>query len=286
MNFKLKILALLSCLFLMAPTVANAQDDTEKTLDILFIGNSFTFFNSLDQTVGNMLTVSGIPTNATCSAPGGWRFRLHYNGEIPEKNYNGAPTPEMIKLRKWDYVVLQEFSSGSVEQYKDFMEYGQKLVDLIHENSPETKIILYQTWERCDGMFEGYGDDEARKDEVIAAWTKRYKEPSEETVAQLKTGIQGAYDDLQKATDSTLAPVGKAFLTVGDKIDLYGAEGKARPFHPNPCGTYLAGCVFFKTITGKSPVGLWQKLSDAGKDHKVTEEDATYLEKIADKVVE
>ena len=128
--------------------------------------------------------------------------------------------------------------------------------------------------------------DEARKAEVVAAWTKRYSAPDDATLAQLKVGMQGSYEELRKATDSMLAPVGKAFFTVGDKLDLHSDEGDQKPHHPNPRGTYLAGCVFFKTITGKSPIGLWQKLAAADKAPKVEEGDAKYLEEIADKVVE
>ena len=284
MKYALRALAVLSALFLMVPTLVSAQENTEKTLNILFIGNSYTFYNSLNKTVGDMLTVSGIPANAERSTPGGWSFKRHFNGETPEK-YNGVPTPEKIKEKKWDYVVLQEQSSGAIDHHDEFMEYGQKLVGLVRENNPETKVILYTTWGRCDGMFEGYGDDEARKEEVVAAWTKRYSAPDEKTLAQLKTGMYGAYRELQEATGSLLAPVGKAFLAVGDKMDLYSDEGAQKPHHPNPRGSYLAACVFFKTITGKSPVGLWGKLNAAGKDHKVNEEDAAYLGKVADEVV-
>lgn len=284
MKFGLKVFAMTCCLFLAVPTLVNAQENAEKSLNILFIGNSYTYFNSLNKTVGDMLSVSGIPTNAERSTPGGWSFKRHFNGETPEK-YKEVPTPERIKEKKWDYVVLQEQSSGAIDHHDDFMEYGQKLVELIRENNPETKIVLYATWGRCDGMYEGYGDDEARKEEVVAAWTKRYSAPNEKTLAQLKTGMYGAYQELQKATDSLLAPVGKAFLEVGDKMDLHSDEGDQKPHHPNPRGSYLAACVFFKTITGQSPVGLWKKLDDAGKDHGVSEDDATFLEKVADEVV-
>ena len=284
MSYGLKFFAVLSCLFLALPTFVRAQETGEKELKILFIGNSYTFFNSLDKTVGDMLTVSGIPTKTSRSLPGGWSFERHFKGEVPN-NYKGEPTPKMIKKEKWDYVVLQEQSAAAVNNHTKFMEFGKKLVDMIHENCPETKIVFYQTWGRCDGMFEGYGDDEARKSEVVAAWTKRYSAPDEATLAQLKVGMQGSYEELRKATDSALAPVGKAFFTVGDKLDLHCDEGDQKPHHPNPRGSYLAGCVFFKTITGQSPVGLWKKLVDADKAPGVEENDAEYLEKIADEVV-
>ena len=84
---------------------------------------------------------------------------------------------------------------------------------------------------------------------------------------------------------AVVAPVGKAFQTVGDRVDLHADEGDAKPHHPSPAGTYLAACVFYKVVTGDSPVGLWKKLTEAGKDFKVGEEDAALLEQVANEVV-
>ena len=269
-------LALVACLALT--TGANAQ---EKTTNILFIGNSYTFYNSLDKVVQEMLNVSGVPTSATRSTPGGWRLRQHFNGETP-KNWKGGTTPEAIKSKAWDYVVLQEQSTGVVDARAEYLEYGQKVCGLIRENNPSTKILLYQTWGRSEGMFDGYGEDEARKAEILADWEKRFGKPSKETVEALKDGMKGGCDALAKAADATVAPVGEAFQRAGDKIDLHADEGNKRPHHPSPQGTYLAGCVFFKTISGKSPIGLYEKLKAAGQDFKVSAEEAAYLEKIAD----
>lgn len=277
----------------LAPCLSCAQENEEQAkankpekIKLLFIGNSFTFYNSLNKTVQDMLNVSGVPAVAKRSAPGGWRFRQHFNGETP-KDYKDKPTPETIRSQKWDYVVLQEQSSGAVDHRAEFLEFGKKLCDMIRENNPETKILLYQTWQRCPGMFEGYGvnaDGETRN-AVLASWTKRYGEPSDATIEALQDGMQGGYAKLAELTGATVAPVGQAFFTVGDKYDLYCDEGDKKPFHPNPLGTYLGGCVFFKTITGKSPVGLYQKLTAAGKEYKLTAKEAAYLEEVADKTV-
>ena len=58
MQFSLKVFAILSCLLFALPTFVGAQEKGDKELKILFIGNSYTFYNSLDKTVGDMLTVS------------------------------------------------------------------------------------------------------------------------------------------------------------------------------------------------------------------------------------
>jgi len=291
-----KWLAIFGAFLFGAATIgtANADDaaaqtnENGKTTQILFVGNSFTFFNSLNDVVQNMLNVSDVPTKAVRNAPGGWRLRQHFNGEVP-KNGKFTPTPEVLKTASWDYVVLQEQSAGTVNEREQYLEFGAKMVDLARANCADTTVLLYQTWGRCDGMFAGYGADDAKKAETIAAWEKRYnKKADEKIVAALKDGIQGGVAALAEKTGAAVAPVGEAFERVKNetKIDLYCDEPGQKPFHPNATGTYLAGCVFFKTITGKSPVGLFAKLADAGKAPKdVAAENAATLEKIADEVV-
>ncbi len=286
-----KLLAMTACVAcsITGASLTNAAEenaDSAKTTSLLFIGNSYTFYNSLNVMVQEMLNVSGVPAKAERCTPGGWRLRQHFNGEKPAKNQNHVPAPERIKEAQWDYVVMQEQSCGAVDQRAEFLEYGKKLNDLVLDNCPTTKVLLYQTWGRCDGMFEGYGDDEARKAEVLAAFEQRYSAPDEATVEALKDGMQGGYAALAKEIGATVVPVGKAFKEAGDKVDLHADEKNAKPHHPSPAGTYLGACVFYKTITGNSPIGMWKKLNDAGKDFKVSEEDAAYLESIADKVVE
>lgn len=292
-----KWFAIFGAFLLGAATVetANADDaaaqtsENGKTTQILFVGNSFTFFNSLNDVVENMLNVSGVPTKAVRNAPGGWRLRQHFNGEVP-KNGGFKPTPEALKAAPWDYVVLQEQSAGTVAERGEYLEFGAKMADLARENRADTTILLYQTWGRCDGMFAGYGNDDAKKAETLAAWEKRYDKKADETVAAaLKDGIRGGVAALAEKTGATVVPVGEAFERVKNetKIDLYCDEPGQKPFHPNATGTYLAGCVFFKTIAGKSPVGLFAKLAEAGKAPKdVAAENAATLEKIADEVVE
>ena len=80
-------LATALCCVLCVALGARAEDaspNAEKELNVLFIGNSFTFFNSMNDTVQDMLNVSGVPAKAVRSAPGGWRFRQHFKGEVPE----------------------------------------------------------------------------------------------------------------------------------------------------------------------------------------------------------
>ncbi|MCF0234825.1 MAG: hypothetical protein HUK22_07605 [Thermoguttaceae bacterium] len=275
-----------SCVIADAATLEG--DEMPEPTRILFIGNSYTYVNSLDQMLGDMLNVSGYPTETRRNAPGGWRLRQHFLGEVPE---NMTPTPEVIKSARWDFVVLQEQSAGSVNERDEFLEYGAKLAALIRETSSNSTVLLYQTWARCDGMLKGFdGSNDARKAEIVAAWEKRYgKKADEKILAALKDGIRGGYAALAEKSGATVVPTGECFAEIdanfGGKIDLYAPEGKQRPHHPSQAGTFLAACAFFKTITGQSPVGVYAKMQAAGRKFDFGPDVAEKLEKTADATV-
>ena len=60
---------------------------------------------------------------------------------------------------------------------------------------------------------------------------------------------------ITEKTNSRVAPVGTAFRLfqkAHPSIPVFTSDNK----HPSAVGTYLAACVFFKMITGESPIGL------------------------------
>ena len=90
MQLTLKTVVMATVVALGMAEIVLADDATQnskqkETTKILFIGNSYTYYNSLDGMVEAMLNVSGVPAEAQRSAPGGWRLRQHFNGEVPQK---------------------------------------------------------------------------------------------------------------------------------------------------------------------------------------------------------
>ena len=95
---------------------------------------------------------------------------------------------------------------------------------------------------------------------------------------QDQAAISKAYVDLSAELKSQIAPVGNAWeaaLKANDKLVLHTGDKK----HPTATGTYLAACVFYATIYGKSPEGL------PGSIGKLTDEEARPLQVIAWKAV-
>ena len=77
----------------------------------------------------------------------------------------------------------------------------------------------------------------------------------------------GILDSLAKINNAVYIPVGDAFNYIENnypEINLYGDDNK----HPSPNATYLASCVFYSMITGKSSIGMPRRFDAKNSDGK------------------
>jgi hypothetical protein len=178
--------------------------------------------------IGNSLTyVNDLPKMVAELAKAGKQRPLRYERETPggctlEKHWKDGKALARIQSSKWDFVVLQDHSQGALQRRDSMFEYGKQLDAEIKKNGAKT--ILYLTW-----ALQNKSDDQP--------------------------AISKAYLELSKELKAQVAPVGIAWamaLQADKKLVLHQPDKK----HPNPTGTYLAACVFYATIYGKSPEGL------------------------------
>lgn len=176
---------------------------------------------------------------------------LRHERETPggctfEKHCNDGKALAKIQSRKWDYVILQDHSQGPLAKRDSMFDYGKKLDAEIKKQGAKT--ILYMTW-----ALQNKPEDQA--------------------------AISKAYLDLAAELKCQVAPVGNAWeaaLNADKKLVLHTNDKK----HPTATGTYLAACVFYATIYGRSPEGL------PGSIGKLTDEEARPLQVIAWKAVQ
>ena len=122
-------------LFLGLFSSVSAQQDT---LRVLFVGNSFTYFNNLPQMVSAMATSQGIPILTRQSTVGGSNLEQHWKGE------KGTRTMALLDSEDWDYVVLNNHSLSAIDTPESFMEYGRKFAARIVEKG--AKPVFMMTW--------------------------------------------------------------------------------------------------------------------------------------------
>lgn len=172
---------------------------------IMFVGNSLTGFNNL---------------------PGQFQARARELGRSPQVeeylsfgktlayHFSRAEVVSALKTKKWDVVVLQEFSVGPLERPREFEDSVSKFIELIHSSpvNETTKVVLFQNWPLKDV-------------DTIQALDGEYA----------RAAVFGA----------TIAPIGHVWNEVR-------ARGKANLYvddrHPSPSGSYLAVCVLLRSI--------------------------------------
>jgi hypothetical protein len=118
---------------------AAAQTQTAKPTDelqVLFIGNSFTYFHDLPKMISEL-------------AKAGKQRPLHYERETPggcslEKHWKDGKALAKIQSRKWDFVVLQDQSQAPLLKRESMFAHAKKLDAEIRMQG--SKTILYMTW--------------------------------------------------------------------------------------------------------------------------------------------
>ncbi len=183
---------------------------------ILFLGNSYTYFNG------------GIPNHLDMMfEDANPNFRVDIQsitgGGLSLENHWGTPsTQAAIEQSRWDYVFLQDQSQMPVFDPENTIQHGMFLDWLIDENGAQTGFFMTWAREYDQGMI---------------------------------TGLDSVYTLMGERYEAVVAPVGLAFqksLIQDPTLALHVADGS----HPNVHGTYLALCVFYATIWHQTPVGL------------------------------
>jgi hypothetical protein len=190
---------------------------------ILFLGNSYTYFNNLPGILVKLAAARGRKVEVLMRAPGGWRLKDHW-----EKGDSRAA----LREQRWDFVVLQDQSTLGTNFYIDA--------------KPRVS---------SDEMFRPYADAwtaEVRKTGAISVF---YLTWARKASPQDQAALNSAYVRAAKANDARVAPVGIAWARVRREdptIDLFLPDGS----HPSPAGSYLAACTFYAALFNESPVGM------------------------------
>lgn len=172
---------------------------------ILFLGNSFTFFNDLPDMVGQILGAE-IGRNLR----GGAYLYQH----IDPADELCAVTRRLLTEEKWDYVVLQDQSQGPITNPEEFHQAVSTLAPMIR--AAGGKPVLYETWAYEEGT-----------DTLVSTGM---------TFDTMQQGLTEGYLAAARANDALIAPVGQVFLTARHTSHLYDADH----YHPSAAGSRLA----------------------------------------------
>ena len=216
MNVKLKkILAIILsiCLVFSGLTFfkgmeTNAADKGDDTMNILFIGNSMTYYNTLCSVVEGLANHYGHKVKCTAATNGGYTLI---------RNAKADNVITAIQKGGYDKVIIQDIV-GSFDA-DNHMEGVQTITEMIKQYSPDAKIYSYEPWPTKDSILG--------ENSKLPYFTYYY--------------IKAA-----KKYCNGVAPAGEAFYDMykTEEKDYYCTDGK----HPMPLGTFVSATSVFYTI--------------------------------------
>jgi hypothetical protein len=110
----------------------------KKAIKVLFVGNSFTYYNNLPQVVSAMAKSQDLIIDTRHSTAGGASLQDHW------KRQKGTQTRKMIKDENWDYVVFNNHSLSTINAPKTFLKFSKKFANLVRKKGAEPVFMM--TW--------------------------------------------------------------------------------------------------------------------------------------------
>lgn len=220
---------LFALLLLVVWMPLSAQD----TARALFIGNSYTYYNTMPDMVSFIARSMGDSLYTESSTPGGYTLQSHTTN---------ANTQAKLRAGGWDYVILQDQSQRPSfppsQVATDVLPYAKMLVDTARAYNSCVSPIFYMTWGRKNGD---------------ASNCPSY--PPLCTYAGMQARLRSSYLLMAQQNNASVSPVGAVWRETrsANAMELYTSDES----HPSLAGSYLAACTFYASIFHKSPVGAW-----------------------------
>ena len=213
--------------FLLLPLILFSQIEKQA----LFIGNSYTYVNSLPELINQIAISKGNSLIYESHTPGGSTLMQHASN---------SNVLSLLNVTEWDYVILQEQSQNPAfspsQVASQVYPYAENLCEYIREVNPCTEPVFFMTWGRENGDSQN-----------CAVY------PPICTYEGMQNRLTESYTEMAQNNESLLAPIGIAWKDLREQhpeINLYSSDGS----HPSIQGSYLAACVFYAVLFDDSAI--------------------------------
>lgn len=197
----------------------SSEEDPHK--EVLFVGNSFTYYNDVDQVVQSIGRDLGLDIHCDAVTEGG----QHLIDTASSTDAVGRRLDEALN-KKYTHIILQEHSTTPVTNYGNFLSGVRQIMTKINATQDNPKVYLYATW-----SYESFASSRNM------------------SVLESEMLLRQAYASCAQTTGTEVTNVGKAFSYVYENypnINLYHTDNK----HPSFAGTYLSACTHVANMFG------------------------------------
>lgn len=195
-------------------------------MNILFVGNSYTYFNDLPQLFQDLARANGKQLNTFSVTKGGRRLDAY----MDPSDETTHQLERLIRERHYDVCFLQEQSTLPALDYTAFLSGVQHVLQMA--KGCADKFCLYATWGRKAGSpdLETHG------------WTP-------ESMTDL---LAKSYQKAGQHFGATVSHVGQCFWHIKSRhphIELHNPDLT----HPSYQGSCLAALMHYQTLFGNFP---------------------------------
>jgi hypothetical protein len=213
-------------------------------INVLFIGNSFTFYNGMPDMFGQIATAAGKNVTVDSYVVGGqtlYGFWTDVNQTALNK----------IKSQAWDYVVLEGWNDSAV----DMQEYGTLFMDEIRKVNSNAIVLMYMV----SNSGDPYPDD----------ITMNNQQRIYESIAAQRPYAQ-------------LVPVEWAWRQgyIDNPVDTYWRD-LVDHWHPGPNRSYISAVSMYSSIFIESPIGLTNQTNTYPGNITLTSDQALSFQTLA-----
>lgn len=195
-------------------------------MNILFIGNSYTFYNDLPVLFEQLAKENGKDVTVHSVTKGARKLIAYENAEDPIT----AKLDALLAEERFDVCIIQE---QSVLPIRDFDLFSDGLKCVVSKlDGLADRLILYATWGRKEGSKH-----------LIEFGL---------TTEQMAHQLNDAYTRAAQQCGADVSPVGMNFLAVHQghpDIELYNPDCS----HPSYQGSCLAALTHYRTVFGQLP---------------------------------
>ena len=256
---KLFLIFLLICF-----SCKSTKNKTSEIKNVLFIGNSLTYFHDMPSMVQEMLNETHYGINVEQSTFPGMSLDSHLDEIITSSSENSistrkkevgeqTKTEKKILEKNWDVIILQggtvSFLIPEARKYNN--EVAIEKIKSIVTNS-NCRFLLFSTWP----SKKSYPKQYCYSENMINYPVSNGKHCSE-NFTELKTEVEfinKAYQavansqNLEKSNNTDRV---YEILKKHKELNLYEDN-----IHPNALGSFLNACVFYQMISGEKAFNL------------------------------
>lgn len=193
---------------------------------ILFIGNSYTYYNDLPHIFEKLALDSALDVTVDSVTRGGWFLHKYLDVE----NEHAAKLRELVSRQHYDVCVLQEQSLAPAIGFPVFQDGVMRITQFL--SSAADRFVLYATWGRKEGH-------------------PALAEHGLSTVSMMEA-LEESYCRIGGRIGADVALVGRNFASVQKALpdlELYDPDRT----HPSYAGSCVAALTLYRCIFGGLP---------------------------------